>query len=270
MIRRTIWTVMVAVGLSFPASAQMQQQGQVGYHTVACIKVKPEKTSEFRTWAASDLHKYAQSRVDTGVLSTWFLLRSVQPQGASADCDYLTISIYPGAPPEPLSPEALGEALKKAGLTMSAQQFMDRRDSLTTLVSNNLFQNRASVGGSLKKGNYLVVNYMKAANVDDWIAFEKKIWQPVAEALTKDGRSAGWSLNVQVLPGGSDLKFQGVTVDVYPSWNDVFRDDPQFIERFRKVHPDREFGTTFEQFDKLRTLVSLQLFTAVDVVTPTK
>ena len=174
MIRRTIWTVMVAVGLSFPASAQMQQQGQVGYHTVVCIKVKPEKTSEFRTWAASDLHKYAQSRVDTGVLSTWFLLRSVQPQGASADCDYLTISIYPGAPPEPLSPEALGEALKKAGLTMSAQQFMDRRDSLTTLVSNNLFQNRASVGGSLKKGNYLVVNYMKAANVDDWIALRKR------------------------------------------------------------------------------------------------
>jgi hypothetical protein len=111
---------------------------------------------------------------------------------------------------------------------------------------------------------------MKAANVDDWIAFEKKIWQPVAEVLIKDDRSAGWSLNVQVLPGGSDLKFQGVTVDVYPSWNDVFRDDPQFIERFRKVHPDREFGTTFEQLDKLRTLVSLQLFTAVDVVTPTK
>jgi hypothetical protein len=32
----------------------------------------------------------------------------------------------------------------------------------------------------------------------------------------------------------------------------------------------RDFGTTFEQFDKLRALVSLQLFTAVDVVTPTK
>jgi hypothetical protein len=270
MIRRTIWTVMVAVAFCVPASAQMQQQGSVGYHTVACIKVKPEKGSEFRTWAASDLHKYAQSRVDTGVLSTWFLLRSVQPQGVSAVCDYLIISIYPGAPPEPLSPEALGEALKKAGLTMSAQQFIDRRDSLTTLVSNNLFQNRASVGGSLKNGNYLVVNYMKAANVEDWVAFEKKVWQPVAEALIKDGKSAGWSLNVQVLPGGSDLKFQGVTVDVYPSWNDVFKDDPQFIERFRKVHPDREFGTTFEQFDKLRTLVSLQLFTAVDVVTPAK
>ena len=175
MIRRTIWTVMVQFIL-FPASTQMQQQGSVGYHTVACIKVKPEKGSEFRTWAASDLHKYAQSRVDTGVLSTWYLLRSVQPQGVSAVCDYLIISIYPGAPPEPLSPEALGEALKKAGLTMSAQQFIDRRDSLTTLVSNNLFQNRASVGGSLKNGNDLVVHDMKAANVEDWVAFEKKVW----------------------------------------------------------------------------------------------
>ena len=152
---------------------------------------------------------------------------------------------------------------------MSAQQFIDRRDSLTTLVSNNLFQNRAALG-STKKGNYMVVNYMKAANVEDWVAFEKKVWQPVAEALIKDGRTAGWSLNVQFLPGGSDLKFQGVTVDTYASWDDVFKQDPQFVERFRKVHPDMEFGTTFEQFEKLRTTVALQLFTAVDVVTPAK
>jgi hypothetical protein len=271
MIRRSLLSVvLVAIAFSVLTSAQIQQEGTVGYHTVACMKVKPEKSSEFGTWAASDLHKYAQSRVDTGVLSTWLLLRSVQPQGASADCDYLAISIYPSAPPEPLSPEALGGALKTAGLTMTAQQFLDRRDSLAILVSNNLFQNRASVGGPVQKGNYVVLNYMKAANVDDWVAFEKKVWQPVAEALVKDGISTGWSLNVQVLPGGVDLKFQGVTVDVYPSWNNIFKDDPQSSERFRKVHPDREFGATFEQFQKLRTLVSLQLFTAVDVVTPTK
>jgi hypothetical protein len=270
MIQRLVSCLAIAVALCVPAAAQTQQQGPSGYHSVACIKVKHDKTSEFRAWAASDLHKYAQSRVDTGVLSTWLLLRSVQPQGSSADCDYLSISIYPGAPVEPLSPEALGDALKKAGLTMSAQQYIDRRDSLTTLVSNNLFQNRASAGGPLKKGNYLLVNYMKASNVDDWVAYERKVWQPVAEALIKDGRTSGWSLNVQVLPGGSDLKFQGVTVDEYPTWNDVFKDDPQFIERFRKTHPDMEFGTTFQQFEKLRTIVSLQLFTAVDVVASSK
>jgi len=270
MVHRLISCVAVVAAFCLPATAQTQQQGTSGFHSVACIKVKPEKTSEFRAWAVSDLHKYAQSRVDTGALSTWLLLRSIQPQGKSADCDYLSISMYPGATVEPLSPEALGDALKKAGLTMSAQQYMDRRDSLTTLVSNNLFQNRATSGGPLKKGNYFLVNYMKAANVEDWVAYEKKVWSPVAEALIRDGRTSGWSLNVQVLPGGSDLKFQGVTVDVYPTWNDVFKDDPQFIERFRKAHPDMEFGTTFEQFEKLRTIVSIQLFTAVDVVAPAK
>jgi len=248
----------------------MQQEGAAGYHAVACFKVKPEKNNEFRTWAASDLHKYAQARVDSGVLSTWFLLRSVYPQGASADCDYLTISIYPASPPEPLSPEIPDETLKRAGLTMTGQQFIDRQDSLATIVSSSILQNRASVGDPPRKGNYLLLNYMKAADVDDWIAFEKKVWQPVAAALIKDGRSTGWSLNIQVLPGGTDLKFQGVTVDVYAGWNDVFKDDPQSRERFRKVHPHREFDATFAQFQKLRTRISVQLFTAVDVVTSTK
>jgi len=269
MIRRAILSVAVAAAFCLPLLAQMEQQGATGFHTVACVKVKTEKNTEFRAWVASDLRKYAQSRVDTGALSEWILLRSVQPQGTSAQCDYLSISLYPGAPPEPLSPEALDAALKKAGLTMTAQQFMDRRDSLTTLVSNSVFQNRAAEG-SIKKGYYLLVNYMKSANVDDWVAFEKKVWQPVAEALLKDGMTAGWSLNVQVLPGGSDLKFQGVTVDIYPSWDAVFKQDPQFIERFRKVHPDMEFGTTFEQFEKLRTIESIQLFSVVDLVTAAK
>ena len=267
---RNIWSVVVAVAFCVPTLAQMQQEGAAGYRTVACFKVKPEKSNEFRTWAASDLHRYAQSSVDSGVLSTWFLLRSVYPQGASADCDYLTISTYRALPPEPLSSEVLDGALKTARLTMTEQQFIDRRDSLATMVSSSLFQNRASVGDPPSKGNYLVLNYMKAADVDDWVAFEKKVWQPVAEELVKDGRSSGWSLNVQVLPGGTDLKFQGVTVDVYAGWNDVFKDDPQLRERFKKVHPDMEFEATFGQFQKLRTLISVRLFTVVDVVTSTK
>ena len=131
---------------------------------------------------------------------------------------------------------------------MSAQEFVDRRDSLTTLISDDLFQNRAVVG-TMKAGNYFIVNYMKTSNVEDWIAFEKKVWTPVAEALVKDGKTAGWSLNVQVLPGGSDLKFQGVTVDIFPNWDAVFAQDPQFVERFKRVHPDMELGTTFQTFE---------------------
>jgi hypothetical protein len=258
----------VAIAAALPVTL-VAQQAPTGYHTVACIKIKPDKGSEFRKWASEDLHKYAQSRVDDGKVSTWYLLRSVMPAGTSAECDYLTVTMYPGAPPEPLGLEGLGEALKKAGMKMSAQEFVDRRNALTTLVSTSLFQNQTYVGSS-KKGDYFLVNYMKSANPQDWVAYEKKVWQPFAEAMTKDGVESGWSVNLQVLPAGSDLPYQGVTVDVYPGWDAVFKDDGKFVERFRKTHPDMEFGTTIQQFEKLRTILSSKLFALDDMIASAK
>ena len=80
------------------------------------FKIKPDKGSEFRKWAAEDLHKFAQSRVDSGAITTWDLLRSVDLAGESASCDYLSVSMYPGAPTEPMGMENLGAELKKAGM----------------------------------------------------------------------------------------------------------------------------------------------------------
>jgi len=110
---------------------------------------------------------------------------------------------------------------------------------------------------------------MKVAedNLNDWVAYEKTVWKPVAEALVKDGKQDGWSLNLRSMPAGSDLPFQGVTVDVYPSMDAVFENDPQFIERFRRVHPDMEVGTTIEHFEKLRTQALIQLYVLDDIVT---
>jgi hypothetical protein len=265
-VPRLLMGVAIAATLSVSLLAQ---RPSTGYHTVACIKINPNKGSEFRKWAAEDLHKYAQSRVDTGAVFNWYLLRSIMPQGNSAECDYLIVAMFPGAPPKPLGLEELGVALKKAGITASAQEYVDRRNSLTTLVSQNLFQNLAVVGEA-KKGDYFTVNYMKSANLEDYIAYEKKVWQPLAEAMDKDGFRRGWSLNVQVLPSGADLPFQAVTVDVFPSWDSIFKNDAQFVERFKKVHPDMELGTTFEQFEKLRTLQSTKLYALDDFITAAK
>ncbi len=264
-ISRSLFSVALLAALSLPLAAQ---QAPAGYHTVGCFKVKPEKAAEFRKWAADDVHKLEQSLVDSGRMSTWLLLRSVMPQGTSATCDYVSISIFPAAPPAPLGLSDLGTAVKKAGLTVGAQEFVDRRSALTELVSLAMFQTRITVG-SEKKGDYLMVNFMKVPNIDDWLAYEKKVWQPMAETLVKDGVTRGWSANTQVLPAGSDLKFQAVTVDAYPSWDAVFKDFG-FAEHFKKAHPDMEVGTTMENFDKLRTILASDLYTVEDMVTPAK
>lgn len=263
---RTLFAVAIAAAFS---AALCAQQAPSGFHSVACYKVKPEKTAEFRKWYAEDVHKVQQSRADSGAITSWMLLRSVTPQGKSAECDYLSIAMFPGAPPEPMGLDQLGATLKKAGLAISAQEYIDRRNSLTELVSNNWFRNLA-FAGSMKKGDYVKVNYVKVPDIGDWLAYEKKVWQPLAEAMIKDGVASGWSVNVQELPAVTNLPFQAVTVDVYPSWDAVFNDDPQYVERFKRVHPDMEFGTTFEHFEKLRTQVSIQLLTVEDMVTPAK
>ncbi|HLY42233.1 MAG TPA: hypothetical protein VKR52_13550 [Terracidiphilus sp.] len=253
-----------AAALAMPS---FPQQTSPGYHAVACFKVKPDSAAAFREFAAGETHKIAQGRVDDGELTAWYLLRAVYPQGESSDCDYLVISIFPKLP-HTLGTEQLDAAIKKAGLKITPEDYIKHRDAVTRLVSVAIFQNRASAG-SPKKGDYFQVNYMKVseANIDDWVVFEKTIWQPIAEALVKDGKENGWSLNVAAMPFGTDLPYQGVTVDVFPSMDAVFADDPQFADRFRKVHPDMELGTTFERAEKLRSRSLVRLFVLDDIVT---
>src|SRR5260370_2574837 len=120
----------VALVVTFPVTLS-PQQAPSGYHTVACIKVKPGKGAEYRKWAAEKTHKLQQANADSGRISAWFLLRYVMPQGSLAACDYLSISLFPGAPPAPMELDELGAALKKSGLATSAQEYVDQRSSLT-------------------------------------------------------------------------------------------------------------------------------------------
>lgn len=267
-----IWQLLTCAALTSAFSVTLPaQQAPSGFHSVACIKVKPENNSEFRKWAAGDVHKYAQSRVDSGALAAWFMLRAVIPAGRSAECDYVIVSIYPGIPQEPMGLDELDAALKKAGIAMSAQQYVDRRSALTTLISNDMFQNVETVGKN-KKGLYFRVNYMKVADADedDYFAYEKKVWKPLAEEMAKDGTMAGWSLNRRFLPDGSEQPYQAVTVDVYPTWESVFKDDAHFADRWHKVHPDLELGTTFERYGKLRSVTKSHLYVVQDLVESSK
>ena len=254
----------VAIAAAFSATL-LAQQAPSGLHRVACIKIQPGKSAEFRKWMATDGHALQQARVDSGEIASWMLVRSVIPEGKSAECDYLVVSMYAGAPPAPSGLDGLAAMLKKAGLTTSAQEYVDHRDSLTELISNNLFRNRISVG-TMKKGDYLVVNYFKVPDIGDELSWEKEVWQPLAEAMVQAGVLSGWSVNAQVLPGGTNLPYQSVTVDSYPSWDAAIGGRSRLREFFQKVHPKMEMGTTMERGNKVHTQLSVQLLTVVDMV----
>jgi len=66
---------------------------------------------------------------------------------------------------------------------------------------------------------------------------------PVADAMAREGTRSGWSLNTIVYPGGTDVKFNAVTVDGLSNMGFHLQRDAGFYDRWRKVHPDMELGT---------------------------
>lgn len=257
--------VALAATLSLTITAQ---QPPSGYHSVACIKVKPGKVAEYQKWTSDSVHKLQQANADSGRISAWYLVSSVMPQGNAAMCDYYSVSFYPGSPPAPMGRGELEVALKKASTGMSAQAYIEKRTSLTDLVSLELWQTHIAVG-TVKKGDYLYLNRMKVPKLEEWIETEKKIWQPMAEQWVKDGGMHGWSLNVAVIPGGSELKYQATTVDVFPSWDAAMKYGNDIAATFKKVHAGMDMEHTFEYL-KMRDLAVQDLLTVEDVVTPAK
>ena len=244
-----------------------QQQTSPGFHTVACFKLKPDSSDAFHKFVDDEVSKIAQARVDSGEITAWYLLRSIFPQGESAQCDYTIVNIFPQTP-HLLTRETVAAAIKRAGLTITADDYFKHRDAVSRLISNAIYQNQTFVGGP-QKGDFFEVSYMKASqdNVDDWIDYEKKVWKPFAEQSVKDGAEHGWSVNLPVLPGGADLPYQGVTIDMFPSMDAVLNGDPHFIERFNKVHPDMDFGFVIQHFEKLRTQARIELYQLDGLIT---
>ena len=268
--------VFVAAAAAISSMGIAQQPAPGPYYMVNCIKVKPGKDADFDKFAADSLHRFAQARVDSGLLTTWLLLRSVLPSGRENECDYQVVAFYPGVPPKPLEAEEMDALMKKAGVALTAEQYSQSRNAVSELATNGMFQMVVQTG-SAQKGDYLSLNYLKLKdpvmqNYQKWIDMETKAWKPMSEFLNKEGVTRGWSVDARTIPDGAALAFDGLTVDVYPSWEAYFKlqSDPKFPEIWKKVHPDMDIDATFAEYDKYRTVVREELWVVEDMVVAQK
>ena len=265
--------VLAAVAMAAACgTAALSQQQPSGYHGVLCLKVNPGKGADYRKWYDEEGRKVLQANVDSGKVTTVYRLRAVAPAGTAATCDFLGVSLYPGFPEEPPAGAQLEALLRKAGISGTVQDFVNRRDSFRTVVSAEIFQNQLLLG-SIKKGDYVSVSYMKTAHVTDWLTMERTIWQPIADAMIKDGIQSGWSVNLEIFPNGEDMPYQGVSVDVYPSLAAAIKGqnlDTRFDELFKRVHPGLDENSTLDNALKTRMQSRVYLFQVEDVVQAAK
>ncbi|HUS08608.1 MAG TPA: hypothetical protein VMZ52_20045 [Bryobacteraceae bacterium] len=228
-----------------------QQQPRFS-QSLACIKVLPGKFGEYRQFSADTTVQLMQARIDAGEASTWTLLRTVTPAGSEARCDYLSSTLYEGAPGEPQGPPALEKALQKAGVKMNAADYVAKRDSLSRLVATEIWNVRIREGQP-QKGNYVFLNYMKVHNAPEYNKFEDEVWRPLAAQWIKEGAQSGWLVATAMLPGGTDLKYSAYSADIYPDWKATFT-LRNTGEIFKKVHPGKDYQETMANLGKLRDL----------------
>lgn len=266
-IRHLLWGAAVSVVLPV---ALVAQPASPGFHSVACVKVKPGKTADFNTLASGDVRKFQQSRVDSGAISAWIELRTVIPAGREATCDYVFVSFFSGLPPAPMGDEEMTAALQKAGISSSLAEWRQEHEAAGHLVYNSLDRTALHVG-TVKKGDFVVVNDMKVADEDAWIANEKKLWQPIFEDGAKDGSVDGWSVIVQYMPRGAEDRGITYTVDIYPSWDAMFKFfGPGFPDRWKKVNPDVPIDQGMAEEHKVETIEHTTLYKVVDAIESSK
>ncbi|MGO8759765.1 MAG: hypothetical protein ACLQG3_16730 [Terracidiphilus sp.] len=266
-IRHMVLGVAVAAALS---ATLVAQQAPTGYHSISCVKVKPGESAAFHALLAGDYRKVEQARIDSGAISGWIALHTSIPAGTAADCDYVLVTFYPGLPPAPLGDEQMTAALQKAGAASSLGEWRDRLSAVGDLVSNNITQYQVLLGGA-KKGDYLVFNSMSASNVEECVATQKKLWQPVAAAGIQDGVQDGWAVNIQTFPWGAKDRSLVSTVDIFPSWDAIFNYyGPGIFTRWNKVHPDVKFEDGVAQLSKACTIEHTVLYKVEEVIAPSK
>lgn len=255
--------VSIAVGLAASAS-QAQEQPTVREY---CIKVAPGKAAEFEAYLRDVAVPLAQARADSGEFAWSVVARGVIPAGSSARCDYRVAYGYKGLPPEELSKEALDAALKRAKLTLTADQLIAKRSALTSLVAAEIWFRIDGIGPNVEKGGYVRFNHYKvqSGQTDEWVRLETTYWKALMDAWLKNGGKGAWGVYALGMPGGDSTPYNAMTVDTFPDWNGLMQGVP-LTELWPKVHPNRTSSDTFDRIAEVRSIHDVEAFKVVEVV----
>jgi hypothetical protein len=253
---------------SLTASGQMLQDEHALHVATYCIKVMPGKAQEFEAFMLETGHKLAQAAVDANKIAGMSLSRAVSPAGEEARCSYLLAHSSEGVPPEPLDRESLAERLKKIGSSMTAPEYIARRDSMSKLVTHERFVRYAGFGQT-NKGDYWQVNFMKPrpGKTGEFYEFERKTWMPLAQEAAERGHPRkAWSGYHLLYPSGTGQPYSGVTVDVFRDWASVWKPQRFSEDVIKKVFPGQSIEELFKPLSELRDLVRRDLFVQIDNV----
>jgi hypothetical protein len=270
MFKLTKVTGVFALGV-LSCAVSGQAQAPQHFSRDICVKVRDGKSQEFTGFLRDVTTKLAKVRIDSGIYSSFLIARAEEPLGRSAVCDYHLVYGFIGFPQEAPTPEQTSADLKKAGIAMTFDQMTAKRDELSYAVGVDLWRAQESVGSSLK-GGYARLNYYKTKPgmvVADWIRMESSGWKLLAETVAQETPGMAWWAATLVMPGGTSLPYNGLTVDSFPSWAALGKGIPTRAI-WNKVHPEMDMATYLSRVGTLVERPRVDIVKLIEVLHDSK
>ena len=241
-----------ALGLLCSSTAFGQAQGPALFAQDICVKVRDGKMQEYRAFLQNVTAKLAAVRVESGAYASYAIAQAVAPAGRSARCDYNLVTTYAGFPPDGPGAEQTAADMKKGGIAMSREAMIAKRDELSYLVGIDTWRWRERVGRSAK-GAVARINYDKVQSgmTGEWLSLESNGWKQLAEAASKEHGTA-WRVATLVMPGGENLPYNAMTIDVFPNWAALGKGLPA-REIWNKVHPNSDMSAHLARLAAIRS-----------------
>lgn len=231
-------------------SFAQEKENPTVYYVVDYMKVNAGMHSKYlkleKTWK-----KMHEVNIKSGRQANWNLEQVISPSGENVEYNYVTSQAFVGekqfaaymenSDPFPGDWESMFTH-EEASLMMETNQIRTRVKSEIYAVVDQVFPANPT-GGKYRMVNYFAFkdNVTRA----DHVAMEKEIWRPIHKARVDAGDMAGWGLGARVLPIGSDIPYDDITVDFYDNVLQMMA--PNWDKYFGKVHPNKSIDDLMDE-----------------------
>ncbi len=115
----------------------------------------------------------------------------------------------------------------------------------------------------------IVFDYMKAKPNSNAIGLEQSVFQPIHQEMVNNGQKIVWYCFEVLFPSGSNVEYNYVTVNVYPSLKAYLEPSgANWGEIFKKVHPGKDMDIEWNRISKARDWVKTEMYTFIDEAVP--
>ena len=121
---------------------------------------------------------------------------------------------------------------------------------------------------AMDQPKFIVVEFMKVApgKMNDWVTLERETWKPIHQRRVKVGAIVSWASIAQVMPGDESDGPLAAAITTFRGWPDPTKDNYEAL--IKKVHPQTQPGTIFNQAEGARKIVRQEIWQVIDDTTP--